>query len=177
MLKWILIVVAVIVAIPILMAVIGLFLPKGHVATSRARFAQKPEALWAALSEFSQWPQWNPAVQSIERAPDREGKPVWVSRGKWGVMPAIVEALEPPRKMVTRIPEDANLGFSGSWTYEIAPGENGSTSTVSITERGEVANPIFRFMSRFFFDAHATSRAFLEALGSRFGESVKPERA
>ena len=46
------------------------------------------------------------------------------------------------------------------WTYEIAPAPNGTTLT--ITEDGEVYNPIFRFMSRFVFGHEATMASYLE---------------
>jgi len=173
--KWVAIVGGALVAVPILMAGIGLALPKGHVASCRARFHQSPEALWAAVSDFPRWPEWNPAVRSMERAPDRDGKPAWVVHGKWGEMPQIVEVFEPPLRMVTRIPEDAQLGFSGSWSYDIAPAADGAVLT--ITERGEVSNPFFRFMSGVVFDPGATARAFLRALGTSFGESVSPGNA
>jgi len=49
------------------------------------------------------------------------------------------------QKLVTRI-ADKNLPFGGTWTYEIAPDNRGTTLT--ITEHGEVYNPVFRFISR-----------------------------
>lgn len=172
MLRRILIVVAILVAIPALAALIGLFLPKGHVATSRATYSQAPETIWAVVVEFERWPEWNASVQKMERGPDRDGKPVWLSIGKWGQMPSVIEVFEPPRRLVTRIPEDAGIGFSGSWIYEIAPAGGGATLT--ITERGEVSNPLFRFMGLFFFDAHSTMHGFMRALGGKFGEKVEP---
>jgi hypothetical protein len=48
---------------------------------------------------------------------------------------------------------------------------------ITITERGEVYNPIFRFMSRYVFSHHATIDAYLTALGKKLGESVTPENA
>ena len=175
MFKVVLTVVGILILVPVVVVVVGLLLPKGHIARTRARYSQGPQDVWSAVSEFARWPEWNPAVQSIERAPDREGKPVWISTGKWGKMPSIVEVFEPGQRMVTRIPADAGLGFTGSWTYELAPA--GSGTLVTITETGEVGNPLFRFMGRFFFDPHASARDFLKALGRKLGEPVSPEDA
>ena len=61
--------------------------------------------------------------------------------------------------------------FGGTWTFEVA--ESGSGSTLTITESGNISNPIFRFMSRFVFGYHATMNIYLEDLGSRFGELVE----
>jgi hypothetical protein len=64
-----------------------------------------------------------------------------------------VEAWEPGRRFVTRI-ADSSLPYGGSWTFDLRPVEGGTELT--ITEDGEVYNPIFRFMSLFFFSATAT---------------------
>ena len=49
---------------------------------------------------------------------------------------------------------DPELPFGGTWTYELKP--EGTGTRLVITERGEVYNPIFRFMSRFVFSRTAT---------------------
>lgn len=150
----------------------GLFVPTGHVASGSAAYAQTPEQLWAAISDFESWPDWNSAVTQMVRKPDRDGHAVWVAIGESGEMPSVVEVSEPPRLLVTRIPEDAGIGFHGSWTYEIDQTTGGAR--LKITERGEVGNPVFRFVS-LFLDQRATMNRFLEDLGARFGEAVDPE--
>ena len=104
-----------------------------------------------------------------------------------------VEASEPPRRRVVRI-ADTNLAYGGTWTYDVtlvvpagtaapvastaAAGEGADAAPltqITITERGEVYNPIFRFMSRFVFSHHATIDAYLTALGKKLGEPVTPE--
>jgi hypothetical protein len=75
----------------------------------------------------------------------------------------------PERRFVARI-ADTDQGFGGTWTYDIEPATNGSR--VTITERGFVTNPLFRFMSRFVFGYHGTQEAYLRALGKRFGGPV-----
>ena len=52
------------------------------------------------------------------------------------------------------------------WLFErIAPAPGGSA--VTITEDGEVYNPIFRFMSRFVFGYYATLDEFVGTLEAR----------
>ena len=48
----------------------------------------------------------------------------------------------------------------------------GDGTRLTITERGEVYNPIFRFLSRFVFAQTATMESFLRGLGGKFGETV-----
>jgi len=70
--------------------------------------------------------------------------------------------------MRTRI-ADTELAFGGSWTYELARTPTGGTS-LSITEDGEVYNPIFRFMSKFFFSPVATIEKVQRSLAKKLGE-------
>ena len=78
----------------------------------------------------------------------------------------IVES-DPPRKLVSKVKETEKM-FGGTWTVAVAPLENGST--VTITEDGWVANPIFRFVSRFVMGHHATMDGMLKSVAKNFGE-------
>ena len=55
----------------------------------------------------------------------------------------------------------------------IAPSDDGG-SVVTITERGSVYNPVFRFVSRFILGHTATMETYLRSLGHRFGGDVTP---
>jgi hypothetical protein len=71
----------------------------------------------------------------------------------------VVERVE-PTKLVTKI--RPGQPFGGSWTCELVA--DGAGTTLTITERGEVYNPLFRFLSRFAFGHTATIDAFLKQL-------------
>ena len=68
--------------------------------------------------------------------------------GKQGVVPYRVEVLEPPARLVMRI-ADPSLPYGGSWTYELRAA--GTGTEITITEDGQVFNPIFRVMQKLFF--------------------------
>jgi hypothetical protein len=74
---------------------------------------------------------------------------------------------------VTKI-ADPDLPFGGTWTYELTPAPGGGTR-LAITERGNVKNVVFRFMSRYVFGYTATLDGFLRALGKKGGEDVTPQ--
>jgi hypothetical protein len=77
----------------------------------------------------------------------------------------IVES-ETGRRFVTEIDAGA---FRGRWTYELESTDRGTLLT--ITEEGEVTNPIFRaFM--IFHDNEATMLGYHRALGQRLGVEV-----
>ncbi|RMG42697.1 MAG: SRPBCC family protein [Acidobacteria bacterium] len=149
----------------------GLLLPAEHVAVTRARFDAPPEELFPVIADLGSWASWNSAVKEVRPEPARDGRPVFVVAGQWDEIPMVVEVEEPPLRLVTRIPEDAGLGFSGSWTYELAA--DGEGTVLTITERGRVSNPLFRLLVRL-GDPHATAGAFLRDLGTRFGHPVEP---
>ncbi|MBI4410578.1 MAG: hypothetical protein HY561_12770, partial [Gemmatimonadetes bacterium] len=83
------------------------------------------------------------------------------------------EESQPPKRRVVRI-ADVSQGFGGRWIYELAASRTGTTLT--ITEEGEVYNPIFRFMSRFIFGQYRTLEQYARDLGKSFGEDVSPAR-
>ena len=68
------------------------------------------------------------------------------------------------QKLMTRLAAK-DLPFSGTWTYEIAPDNQGTTLT--ITEHGEVFNPVFRFISRFVIGHTAQIDKYFDSLGTR----------
>ena len=89
----------------------------------------------------------------------------WIEETGGMTIPMLFERMERPTLVVARI--DTNeLPFGGSWTYRIIPAEPGA-SDLTITEDGEVSNPLFRFMSRFVFGHYATMDAFLKDLKSK----------
>jgi hypothetical protein len=78
----------------------------------------------------------------------------------------VVES-QPPHRLVTRVAE-TEKNFGGTWTMAIAAVPDGSTLT--ITEDGWVANPIFRFVSRLVIGHHATMDALLKDVAKKFNE-------
>jgi hypothetical protein len=73
---------------------------------------------------------------------------------------AIVEE-NPPHRFVTAI-VDRSLPYGGTWTYEFAPSAAGTRLT--ITERGDVYNPFFRFVARFVMGSERSIHDYFAAL-------------
>jgi hypothetical protein len=169
--RWILIALALLLGLLLIPVVIGSMLPAGHGASASAVYTASPEELWSVVSDVAGWPAWNSAISATLRQPERAGRPVWLTVGDQGEMLFVVDVAEPPRLFVTRIPQDAEIGFSGTWRYEIETTQRGARLT--ITERGEVVNPVFRFVA-LFWDPTSTMRRYLSDLGRHFGETVQP---
>ena len=146
----------------LLLAVVafGYALPVTHVAARDAVLPAPPERIFAVLTDVEAFPKWRSDVQAVEviaRTPRLQ----WRERGSGGTIAFEVQETDPPRRLVTRI-ADRTLPFGGAWTFTLQPVDGGTKLT--ITENGEVYNPLFRVMSRFVFGHTATIDRYLNSL-------------
>jgi hypothetical protein len=157
-----------------IVALIGALLPQGHVASRMARYRQSPAAIWSALVDIEAYPSWRSDLEKVELLPARDGHPMW--RETVDRQPVLMERMEevPEQRMVGRI-ADTTLPFGGYWIYELRP--DGEGSALTITERGEVYNPIFRFVNRFIMGQGTSLERYLRDLGGKLGEQVEPRPA
>jgi hypothetical protein len=135
--KWIIRIVAAMAALVGVLALVGHFLPVAHEASRTAEFNKPPETVYALISDLNNYPTWWPENE---------------------VNVEVVEAV-PPTKFVTRIVGES--AFGGTWTMDIVPTPSGSRLT--ITERGEIYNLIFRTLAHFAFGYTATMESCLAA--------------
>ena len=170
--KWLWIGVAVVAVLVVVVLLVGWLLPEKHMASRQATFQAPPEAVWALITDVEAFPSWRNDVKTVQRLPDRDGRPVWVEEGSGGRITLAVERSDPPRLLVLRI-ADPDLPFGGVWKYEIMPTANGTTLT--ITEDGEIYNPVFRVMARFVFGYEGTIAAYLKAADGRLA-NAQPAR-
>jgi hypothetical protein len=117
-----------------IVAAVGAAQPVAHVASRSEHFAVPPEKLWDL------------ALAAFERTND----------GSYAIV-----RNDRPARLVTKI-VDKKLPYGGSWTYEFAPTPSGTTLTV--VERGEVYNPVFRFVSRYVIGHTRTLDAYFSDL-------------
>lgn len=158
-----------VVGLTVLAAVIGMFLEPGHVATRQAVYARPPGELWDVVTRFDLTPQWRSDVDAVDI---ESGDPIrFVELGEQGPVPYEVTEQDRPRRLVL-MTADPELPFSGSWTLELEPVEGGTRLT--LTERGTVDNPLYRFMARTFMDPAATATTYLVDLGRHLGQEVTP---
>lgn len=139
--RWAIWMVASLIAVVGVVALIGLLLPVAHEATRSAEINAPPEKVFALLADPSTYHSW------------------WSGAG---VRSEVVERVV-PTKLVTRIVGET--AFGGTWTMKIVPTPTGSRLT--ITERGEVYNVIFRTLSKFVFGYTGTMDSCLAAVQTR----------
>lgn len=123
-----------------IIALIGFFLPVNHEASRTAELNTPPEAIWPLIADPRSYGKW------------------------WKGADVKTEVIEsaPPSKLVTKIVDET--AFGGTWTFEIAPTAAGSRLT--ITERGEIYNVLFRALAKYVFGYTSTMDSFLEALST-----------
>jgi uncharacterized protein YndB with AHSA1/START domain len=164
MIKWIIrIVIAIVVAIA-LMTLIGLALPADHQASRSAEIPAPPATVFALIRDVEGYPRWRSGVTAVTVLDSTNGLPRFNENGEFGPIIFRMEQADAPTLMRTRI-DDPHQPFGGTWTYVLVPGANGTLLT--ITEDGEVYNPLFRFLSRFVFSQTATIETYLEDVRTR----------
>ncbi len=170
--RWLVIVVAVIAGLVLAVVAIGYALPVKHVASVAATIPAPPESVWTAVATPASYMAWHPGVTRVEVVDAPAGQLAWRETSGDGTISYVAEVSEPPRRFVARI-SDKTLPFGGTWEYRLDP-ESGGTR-VTITERGEVYNPVYRLVSRFVIGHTKTLTDYLKALGRRFGSEATPE--
>lgn len=170
MLKILLIVAGLLIIIVSLIVLVGMLLPQSHRATRTARFGQSAETVWKALTDYVAHSQWRTGLKEMKRLEDLEGNEIWKEvRGRGDSITYMTVESEPPRMLKSRIIN--NKQFGGTWTWEIEP-EGEEACTLTITEDGEIYNPVFRFMARFVMGYRATMSRYLTDLSGHFGQPV-----
>jgi uncharacterized protein YndB with AHSA1/START domain len=169
--KWIVWTLLILLAIVAVVTVIGWLLPVKHEAARSAHFNQPPEKIYAAVADVASYASWIEGVSRIEMLEPANGRPRFREHMTTG--PIVMEIAEatPPQRFVTAI-ADPDQPFGGTWTFEIVPDSGGARLT--ITERGEIYNPIFRFMARVVFGYTATMDSCLQSLANKLGETSPP---
>jgi hypothetical protein len=164
--RWLVRIVLAIAVLVGVVALVGLTLPVGHLASNTVGVSTPPEGVFAVISDFAKYPEWRTGVKMVSvEGPAGVGMIVRED-GANGLIPYRVEVFEPPSRLVLRI-ADPSLPFGGTWTYQLLGSHMGTA--VTITENGEVYNPIFRVMQKLFFSPRATIDGYLADLKRRLG--------
>jgi hypothetical protein len=120
--------------------------------------------VFATITDFARFPEWRSEVRTVELLGDDGRGMRFREDGKHGVVTYRVERRQPDSRLVTRI-DDPSLPYGGTWTLEVKPAPEGAALT--ITEDGEIYNPIFRVLSKGIFSPYATIDIYQSDLRKR----------
>jgi uncharacterized protein YndB with AHSA1/START domain len=147
-----------------LVALIGWLLPVAHEASRSAQFNAPPERVYDVVADVVSYANWFDDVRRVELLESTNGKLRFREHTSSGPIVMEVESARAPVQFVTHI-ADPDQPFGGNWTFDIVP--DGGGTRLTITERGEIYNPFFRFMARFVFGYTGTMEAYLTSLQKR----------
>lgn len=147
---------------------VGAALPRTHEASRNAVITVAPHTLFPVLVTPEAYPEWRTGITRVDR-PDSDR---FTEHGPDGPVSYRIIERDPPRRLVVAV-DDPEQVFSGTWTYELTPeGTGGRSTRLTITERGEVPNPIFRALARVMISPGGTIEQFLRDLGRRYGQET-----
>ena len=156
-------------ALVAIVLIVGWSLPVAHRVTRSVVVRASPETVFNLISRPADYPSWRSGVKTVEILAPEAGHPRYREMGKNGAILYSVDSAVPNRLLVTRI-ADKSLPFGGAWTYELEP--SGASTTLTITENGEVYNPVFRFVSRFVMGQTGTIDQYLADVQRRVHDGV-----
>ncbi|HUR37771.1 MAG TPA: SRPBCC family protein [Terriglobales bacterium] len=172
--RWVIIGIFALIGFVLAVLATGAMLPVRHTVT-RSLTVQRPVAeVWQAITDYERDPSWRPEVTSVTRIGDRDGHPLWEEKYKNGDSMRIVTTLvDAPKRLERKIVDQS--AFGGVWVFELSASPDGKSTTVRLTENGEVYNPAFRIIGRFIIGNEATVEKYLTDLATKFG--TKPDFA
>lgn len=160
--KWLLIVAGILVCAVLIVLLIGYFLPVKHRVSIATTVHASPNQVWERLTDIRNYPQWRKDLKSVAAISDSQ----WVEIDQHDHrLPFSMIVNERFRTLTTRI-DGHDLPFGGAWVYTLE--DRGATTTVTITENGEVYNPLFRFVSKFIMGHTATLKRYSTYLEQSF---------
>jgi len=172
------VIVAILLALGAMVAIVALLgarLPVGHVASRTVVIGAPTDVVFNTLTDFGAGPSWRTGLKAVTVTTDSTtGRRRVVEVSKFGTMTMEVEQLVPPTRFVTRI-VDEDLPYGGAWAWALEP--QGNSTRVTITEHGDVYNPIFRFIAKYIMGHNGTLDTYLTDLGRKFGSEVSPADA
>jgi uncharacterized membrane protein len=147
----------------------GLFMPRQHIAMESVVLPVAPEVVYAAVRDIESAPSWRSDLQRVELLPDRGDNRVYREIGDDGATTFEVTEDRPNERLTTQI-ADVGRAFSGRWVFQFAPAEGGGTR-LTLTEVGDVPNPVLRFFAATLFGWEGSTKRYLADLQAHLAKS------
>ncbi|MEO7520908.1 MAG: SRPBCC family protein [Gemmatimonas sp.] len=162
---WILFVMGALVSVVAALVMGGLATPRLHVASRRMVVRAPVGLVWRTVREVYAYADWRPALTEAVISIGDDGEE-WRESTRGASTRFGVTVDEPPHRFGARILDD-DIPYVGEWTWTFEPAGNGTL--VTITVRGEIGNPMSRFIRTHMTGHAAPIDAYLAALATRVG--------
>lgn len=161
---WILFVMGALASLVLAVIVGGLVTSRRYVASRAVTVRATPETIWNLVRDVGAYAEWRPEIESA-LVDGEEWQEFMTGRAlRFGVV-----ASEAPRRFVARMLDD-DVSSTREWTWDLAPGDRGTR--VTLTERGEIGNPIARFVAAQMSGHSRSIDAVLGALAIKVGDAA-----
>ena len=155
-----------IVALVLALVAGGLATPREHVVARVARLPASLGDVWATIRDVARYAEWRHELETADVVDATQPQLRWRETTTRGSITFGLTAEDAPRRMVARILDD-DLPFTGEWSWQLVP--DGDGTRVTITERGSVGNPIFRFIAAHLMGHTKSIDRYLRGLAERHG--------
>jgi len=125
--QWLVSVLLLVVAVLIIAYGLGERLPAEHTFVAAQTIAAPPAKVWSLLSDVDGQTKWRSGLLSVEDLPPELGRQRWAEHYKGMAMTFVLDESQPISLRVVRL-EPMGAPFDGSWTYQLLPMDDGSTS-------------------------------------------------
>ena len=164
---WILFVMGAMVAVVFAILVGGLVTPRKHVASRSISLRAAPELVWSTVHDVARYAEWRHEIEDSSVVDTEQPQLRWRETSTRGSVTFGVVVDEPPHRLTARILDD-DLPSAGEWTWQVVAAADGTR--VTITERGEIGNPIVRFFGAHFIGYTRSIDMYLKALARHLGD-------
>jgi len=146
---------------------IGLLMPVKHHASVSRQFPVEKNILWQILTDYRRHANWRRDIVACDKVSEADTiNEVWQESDSHGNVIRYESRDVVKEQTLKRVIISKHLAFGGSWTFDLAQHQTypQALSTLTITENGEVYNPMFRFIGKYVFGFDTSMRRFLEDL-------------
>lgn len=162
MVKHILIAHLAFVALAVLIAVVGLLLPRRKESSRTVEMQAVPEEVWNIVTDHQHHARWRTDLKDLELIEQTPKGEVWMEHPKSGSSTTFKTRKRKP--FVRYEAETVNAGaFRSSWVGVLEELDNGNTR-VTVTEYAEIGNPFMRVLAHLYFDQGTRIDRYLKDL-------------
>ncbi len=165
---WILFVMSAMVAVVLAILVGGLVTPRKHVASRTITLRATQDLVWATVHDVARYGDWRHELEDASVIDTEQPQLRWRETSTRGSVTFGATVDDPPHRFAARMLDD-DLPYSGEWTWQIDA--EGDDTRVTITERGEVGNPIFRFIGAHIIGYTRSIDTYLNGLARHVGDA------
>jgi uncharacterized protein YndB with AHSA1/START domain len=124
----------------------GARLPATHTVSVTGVVPASPEKVFGLITDVKDAANWRPQVKSVTTLGPDHGRDHWVEHYAYHQYMTFL-ALQTASPILRQVKlDDPRAAYGGTWTYELSPGPDPSTTTLKITEDGYINPPVYRFM-------------------------------